>query len=151
MSENTAEIDRIRRLHRHRQMLMVAGVVWVLAFALVELPDGRVAFRGLTGIPLPQTCYSRSWLGLKCPGCGLTRSIVHLAEGDLDASLRSHRLGVLMAVVIAFQVPYRLLALRRLDRPLMATRWQVLFAYALITLLVGNWLVELAAGRLAAG
>jgi Protein of unknown function (DUF2752) len=151
MSENPAEIDRIRRLRLHRQMLMVAGVVWVLAFALVELPDGRVAFRGLTGIPLPQTCYSRSVLGFKCPGCGLTRSIIHLAEGDLDASWRSHRLGVLMAVVIAVQIPLRLIALRHLERPMMATRWQVVFAYALITLLVGNWLVELAAGRIAAG
>jgi hypothetical protein len=150
MTEDFAEIDRIRRLQRHRQVLVIAGVVWALAFALKELPDGRVAFRGLTGIPLPHTCFTRSWLGLKCPGCGLTRSIIHLAEGDLDASWRSHRLGVLMAIVIAIQIPYRLVALRRLDRPWMETRWQVAFAYALIALLVGNWLFELAAGRLAA-
>lgn len=150
MSETSTAPDRLRLLHRHRQLLMVAGMVWVLAFALQELPDGRVAFRGLTGIPLPQTCFSRAWLGLKCPGCGLTRSIIHLAEGDLDASWRSHRLGVLMALVIAFQIPYRLLALRRLDRPLIGIRWHVVLAYALIALLLGNWLVELAAGRIAA-
>lgn len=148
MNELSAETDRIRRLHRHRQILVLAGIVWVLAFALQELPDGRVAFRGLTGIPLPHTCFSRSWLGLKCPGCGLTRSIIHLAEGDLDASWRSHRLGVFMAVVIASQVPYRLLAVRRLDSPLIGTRWQVVLAYVLIALLLGNWLVELVAGRI---
>jgi hypothetical protein len=56
-----------------------------------------------------------------------------------------------MAVVIAFQIPYRLFALRRLDRPLIETRWQVVFAYALIALLMGNWLFDLAAGRLDAG
>ena len=55
-----------------------------------------------------------------------------------------------MAVVIALQIPYRLLALRRLDRPLFAPRWQAVLAYALIALLLGNWLVELAAGRFAA-
>ncbi len=55
---------------------------------------------------------------------------------------------MLMAVVIASQVPYRLLAVRRLDSPLIGTRWQVVLAYALIALLLGNWLVELAAGRI---
>jgi Protein of unknown function (DUF2752) len=138
------------RIRRHRQILLIAGAVAALAFALTELPDGRVAFRGIRWIPLPQTCYSRSWLGLKCPGCGLTRSIIHLAEGDFGASWRSHRLGWLMAVVIALQVPYRLVAMRRRDPPLVAPRWQAVLGYALIALLLGNWLVELAAGRIAA-
>jgi Protein of unknown function (DUF2752) len=149
MSELFTENDRIDRYRRHRQMLLIACGVVSLAFALEELPDGRVAFRGLTQIPLPQTCFARSWLGLKCPGCGLTRSIIHLAEGDWEGSWRNHRLGIVMAFVIAFQIPYRLLALGRLDRPLIEPRWQAVLAYALIALLLGNWLVELAGGRVA--
>ena len=149
MSEFSAENHTASRFRRHRDMLASACAVGLLAFALQELPDGRVSFRGLTPIPLPQTCFSRSWLGLKCPACGLTRSIIHLAEGDWEASWRSHRLGILMALVIAIQIPYRLLALRRLDRPLIAAHWQAVLAYALIALLLANWLVELAAGRLA--
>ncbi len=149
MSEFSAENDTITRFRRHREMLAIACAAGLLAFALQELPDGQVSLRGLMWIPLPQTCFSRSWLGLKCPGCGLTRSIIHLAEGDWEASWRSHRLGILMALVIVFQIPYRLLALRRLDRPLIGAHWQAVFAYALIALLLGNWLVELAAGRLA--
>ena len=94
----------------------------MLAFVLQELPDGRVAVRGFPQFPLPQTCTSRAWLGLKCPGCGLTRSIIHLAEGDWRASWHNHRLGGLMAVVIALQIPYRLLALRRTEPPLIAPR-----------------------------
>jgi hypothetical protein len=49
--------------------------------------------------------------------------------------------------VIAFQIPYRVLSLRRPDRPLIEPRWQAVLGYALITLLLGNWLVDLAAGR----
>jgi hypothetical protein len=49
--------------------------------------------------------------------------------------------------VITLQIPYLLLALRRPDRPLLAPRWQAALGYALIALLLGNWLVELAAGR----
>jgi hypothetical protein len=149
MSEFPAENHTASRFRRHRDMLAIACAAGLLAFVLQELPDGRVSFRGLTRIPLPQTCFSRSWFGLKCPGCGLTRSIIHLAEGDWEASWRSHRLGILMALVIAFQIPYRLLALRRLDCPLIGAHWQAVLAYALIALLLANWLVELAAGRLA--
>jgi len=134
-------------VQRHRQVLAIACAVGVLAFALQELPDGRVAVRGFSRVPLPQTCASRAWLGLRCPGCGLTRSIIHLAEGDWRASWHNHRLGGLMAVVIALQIPYRLLALRRSSRPLIAPRWQLVLSYALIALLVGNWLVDLVAGR----
>ena len=101
-------------------------------------------------IPLPQACFSRSWLGLKCPGCGLTRSIIQLAQGNWRASWREHRLGTLIALLITLQIPYRIVALRRPDRPLLTSRWQAALGYALIALLLGNWLVDLALGRITA-
>ena len=52
-----------------------------------------------------------------------------------------------MAVVIALQIPYRLLALHRIGRPLIAPRCQAVLSYVLIALLVGNWLVDLVVGR----
>lgn len=134
---------------RHRQVLAASTIVLVLSFALVERPGGRVAVRGLTGYPLPQTCASRSLFGLNCPGCGLTRSFIHMAEGDWAASWRCHRLGGLMAVVVSFQVPYRLLALRRPDRPPIPIRWQGPVGLVLIALLILNWLVDVVTGRVA--
>jgi hypothetical protein len=133
---------------RHdRQVLAIACGVWLLASALQVLPEGRVSFRGLSAIPLPHACFSRSWLGVKCPGCGLTRSIIQLAQGDWQASWREHRLGALIAIVIALQIPYRIVALRRPDRPLFRLSWQTALGYALIALLLGNWLVDLASKR----
>ncbi len=135
------------RARRHREVLAVACAVVILAFLFVEVSGGRVAVRGLTGYPLPESCLSRTWFGLKCPGCGLTRSIVHLAEGDWRASWRSHRLGGLMAAVIVFQIPYRLMALRRPDRHLIPDRWLAVFGYVLIGLLIGNWLMDVVGGQ----
>lgn len=132
----------------HRRVLGIACAVWLLAFLLYELPDGRVAIRGLPRVPLPQTCASRVWLGLKCPGCGLTRSIIHLAEGNWQASWHAHRLGGLLAIVIAFQVPYRLYALRRPARPLFSTFWLTAMGCTLVGILIVNWLFDVAAGRL---
>jgi hypothetical protein len=135
------------RLERHRNVLAIACGVCLLAFLLQEMPGGRVTLRGLPQFPLPQTCASRIWLGLRCPGCGLTRSIIHLAEGDWQASWRAHRLGGLFALVIAFQIPYRLYALRRPAQPLLPQFWLAAIGYALIVTLVMNWLWDLAAGR----
>jgi Protein of unknown function (DUF2752) len=137
-----------RQTKSHLIVLTIACAVWLLAFVLHELPDERVAVRGLPQIPLPQTCASRTLLGLRCPGCGLTRSIIHLAEGDWRASWHDHRLGGLFAIVIALQIPYRFYALCRPERPPLAIRWQIVLAYALVALLFGNWLLDVAAGRL---
>src|SRR5262245_43075202 len=106
--------DQVRH---HRVVLTVACAVCALAFALTVRPDGRVVVRGFPQYPLPPSCASRSLLGLKCPGCGLTRSVVDVAQGQWRASWRDHRLGGLIAAVIVLQIPYRLLALRRPDRP----------------------------------
>jgi hypothetical protein len=135
--------------YRHREVLIVSVIVIVLAYALVEVPGGRVAVRGLTDYPLPPSCVTRTLFGWKCPGCGLTRSFIHLAEGDWWTSWRCHRLGGLMAAVVVFQIPYRLLALRRPDRPLIPPRWQVALGMALIALLIVNWLADVVTGRLA--
>lgn len=121
---------------------MVSCLAIAAAFSLVEVPGGRVAFRGLVNCPLPHTCVSRVIFGWKCPGCGLTRSVIHLAEGDWRSSWHSHRLGMLMAALIVLQVPYRLLAMRRPGRPLIPAGCMCAAGLVLIALLLLNWLAE---------
>jgi Protein of unknown function (DUF2752) len=139
--------DRVIALHR--SLLLAAVGACVLAFALEERPDGRVALRGLPEMPLPQTCASRTLLGLKCPGCGLTRSVILLARGQWRASWQRHRLGGLFGLVIALSIPYRLLALWRPGRPLIGPRWHTAIQAGLLALLLANWFVELVLGRVA--
>jgi Protein of unknown function (DUF2752) len=124
---------------RHVEMLAVAVAVVAGAYLLAVRSDQRVVL--LSRYPLPELCLSRSWFGVECPGCGLTRSIVLLAHGDWRGSLAMHRLGWLMALSILLQFPYRLLALSGwTPSPLVCKlfRW---FGYLLILLLLGNWLV----------
>lgn len=105
-------IDRQRKHHRFYLWLAV-GVV-TLAFLLTVRSDQRVALRPLPRIILPESCQSRIWFGMDCPGCGLTRSFVYLAAGNLSASYASHRVGWLLAIAVLGQIPYRWYALRRL-------------------------------------
>src|SRR5213082_114107 len=72
-----------------------------------DRPPGRLAAAVLLGAALvppswvaagPPLCPFRLLTGLPCPGCGLTRSVVSLAHGDLAAALTFHPLGPLLIV-----------------------------------------------------
>jgi hypothetical protein len=54
-----------------------------------------------------------------------------------------------MAAVVFFQIPLRLLALRRPGRPPIPARWTAAPGAALIALLILNWLADVVTGRLA--
>jgi hypothetical protein len=134
------------RQARHRTMLIVACGVVVLSLLLHVRSDQRVEFTWLPNIPLPESCWTYSLFGTKCPGCGLTRSIVYLAHGDWQASLAIHRLGILMAVAILAQFPYCIAGLFwKKDYPL-GHRFASIVAWTLIVLLIGNWLFEVLTG-----
>ena len=92
---------------------------------------------------VPPLCLSRSCFGVSCPGCGLTRSFIHLAHADWDASWKCHRLGWLLAAMLVLQVPYRIHGLRHPDNPLLSAGWRIWITRILIALLIGNWLVGL--------
>lgn len=130
---------------RHRQMLIGALIVMGLACVLQVLPGQRVAFFFLPGWPLPETCPSRSLFHVECPGCGLTRSFIHLAHGQWAASWNVHRVGWFLALAVVMQVPYRLIALRCRNRAPLGTSLPKFYGMLLVALLFVNWLVNVTA------
>ena len=63
--------------------LVVAGTAGVqIALVSLSLPGWECPFFRVTGIP--------------CPGCGLTRAVILLLKGDLQASLRFHAFAPLV-------------------------------------------------------
>lgn len=128
-------------LDRHWTMLMVSLAVIALSFALQLNATGRVRASWLPFDSLPPLCGSRALFGINCPGCGLTRSFVALASGDVAESFRLHRIGWLMALAVVLQIPYRLWGLRELRHGVISgRRWPIWFGRVLIAALLLNWL-----------
>ncbi len=50
----------------------------------------------------PILCPFRLATSLPCPFCGMTRSMLALAQGDLGASMRFHPLGPVLLVMAVF-------------------------------------------------
>lgn len=67
--------------------------------ALALLASALISPAGVESGPI--LCPFRLLTGIPCPACGLTRSWVHLAHGDLATSLSSHPVGpALMALTM---------------------------------------------------
>ncbi len=89
---------------------LILAILATLAALLLEVrPDQKVALAVLPDQPLPESCTARSLLGIDCLLCGMTRSQIHLAHGRWQEAYATHRLGWLAALLIAGQIPYRLL------------------------------------------
>lgn len=105
----------------HWQILLACAAVLVLSAVLQVSADGRVVVPGFSRHPLPGTCPFQRMFDVECPGCGLTRSFIHLAHGRWHAAWSVHRLGWLAFLAVAVQVPYRIVLIRQARRP--PARW----------------------------
>lgn len=139
-SPTERESDRLNG--HHRTLLWMSIVVIAAAILLRVRPDQKVELEFLRGWPAPELCQSRVWFGWECPGCGLTRSFIHLAHGDFASSVAVNRVGWLLALLVVLQIPYRLWAMHSsTGRPLgRLAPWVVL--WSLIVLLFANWIAN---------
>lgn len=131
------------RLFRKRQWFMLTLSLFVIlaAFSLRTLNTGKVQITWLPQLPIPELCGSRLWFDTSCPGCGLTRSFIALAEGDVSTSLQMNRIGWIMALALLAQIPYRIYMLNQPPRDVIDLAWPRWFGLFLIVLLIGNWLL----------
>lgn len=116
----------------------LAGLAGLAALALFHVwvpdPDPARAF-----------CFSRRFLSIPCPGCGLTRAFAHLAKGEWSAALTAHPLAPLFAVeALAGWLLWGI----GLRRPLPRPDWIAPAAFGHLAVLCALWLGRLSTGSL---
>lgn len=122
-------------------MMVLACLVIVASFVLRVQEDGvHVAVGGAPSLELPPTCLSNTLFGVRCPGCGLTRSFVYLAHGDFLSSFRVHHLGWLLFALTLCQIPYRLYQIFHTDKSKALLTFASWVGRVLLVLLLANWL-----------
>ncbi|HSG68762.1 MAG TPA: DUF2752 domain-containing protein [Planctomycetaceae bacterium] len=143
MKESPENIERTAHVRRHRILLLLSLLIIVSAF-LLQVRDDRVLFGTGTGSALPHLCAVRGWLGIDCPACGLTRSLIHFAQHDWRASFAGHRLGWLIALAVIVQIPYRCYALKTGENEPLGHKVPLIYWNGLIVLLMANWVAGFA-------
>lgn len=125
-------------------LALALSILGASAVLTVE-PDQNIKLTG-TDRNLPRMCSVKRMFGFDCPACGLTRSFIHLSRGDVSASFTANRVGILVALSVALQVPLRLFVLATNSRP----RWTQMTIFTsnalpvLAILLIANWVLTMA-------
>jgi hypothetical protein len=99
----------------HAILLGLCACVLLAAFFL-SVRDGSQVVLPLLHIPLPELCTARLLTGFGCPGCGLTRSFISLAHGDIATAWSYNPAGLWLFAIMALQIPFRSYQLWRLRR-----------------------------------
>jgi hypothetical protein len=100
-----------------------------------------------TQLGLPP-CLSMEWLGLPCPGCGVTTATALAAHGRLLDAFRNQPLGVVIAALLALYPLWAIGQLAR-GRDLAGAARSIdprLWVPATIVAILGAWVYKLATG-----
>lgn len=125
----------------HATWLLLALAVGAAALLMSVQEDGVGVGLPLVG-RLPEMCMMKMNLGVSCPGCGLTRSFIALAAGDVESAWRYNPVGLLLFGVLLYQIPYRLIALACLARGATFSGHSSRVSSAIIFLLVGGLIAQ---------
>lgn len=83
---------------------LASSVVVLLLSWVMSTGDGRQVVLPGVGV-IPETCTLHTRFGVDCPGCGLTRSFIHLAHGNLRAAWSLNPVSLLLFIFVASQIP----------------------------------------------
>lgn len=129
------------------------ALILLAAACLVTGQDGEVRLP-LFDVQLPETCALKARFGIACPGCGLTRSFVYLAHGELMQAYQIHSLGLLVFAYVVGQLPLALMHWHFNSGPQQPSkRWSRLIwlnerlLLVLAALLAIRWLLRMLGGN----
>lgn len=124
-----------RRLHF---VLIALGLVAVVRLMVSVGEHGRVFVAGLT---VPETCFAKIYFGADCPGCGLTRSMVHLAHGRFSDSVKANPGGAMLAVFACLLLA-RMWFPEASHKRLPSDRILISVVAAFVVTILVNWIVR---------
>ena len=93
----------MRKIYRpeHIRYLNTGSGIVLLGYAVY------LAFAAKTGRGIP--CIFYRFLGIKCPGCGMTRAAVSIARGDLKAAAGYNIMSVTVMPALFVYLVYRMI------------------------------------------
>lgn len=91
----------------HASMLILSLIVVGLSVSMRVPGEEQVYLPGIK-YPVPGMCASRMFLGVNCPGCGLTRSFICLGHGQIERAWHFNPGGIVFYLFVVAQIPWRI-------------------------------------------
>lgn len=93
-----------KRLNQHLVIALTSAFILVAARVSAASAESVSVF----GFRAPGLCAFQLLTTLDCPGCGLTRSLIHALHGNFSESYAMHIWGIPLMLILLFQIPYRI-------------------------------------------
>ena len=94
---------------------------------------------------IPHFCFFEEFLGIPCPGCGITTSLLCLARGDVWGSIKANPCGIMMVTLLFVNFTIsagKLLKWIAFDRYMIViSSSEKIFLFALMLNWVGNFAI----------
>lgn len=125
-------------------------VLLLLLSGLLRTGEGRQVLLPWCSFALPETCAMRLQFGVDCPGCGLTRGLIHGVHGDWGAAWQVNPVSLLVLAYVVLQIPLAWVHRRRVWQHRLAALvwWNERALIVLALVLVVRWLMLLVMGEL---
>lgn len=101
--------NRLQRNRRDRGSILLwmgTAVAVLVAAALLSPGTERQVLLPWSDIPLPESCMTRLQFGFDCPGCGLTRSFLHIVDGNWKTAWQLNWVGFPIFALVVAQIPF---------------------------------------------
>jgi len=123
-------------------ILVTAMLSIVLSFILIQ-KNAHVNIPLGKGFAVPETCFIKSFTGIRCPTCGLTRSFMAISHADFRQSIAYNSGGIVAYVYVLFQLPYRLLRLFKKRELHILKKINLYFTVFTAAILIISWVAYL--------
>ena len=127
-----------------RVFFAVLACLTLFLSAVLTIRNGETLVTPWLELPLPGLCMFRRVTGADCPGCGLTRSFVSMAHGQVLTALHYNLAGPFIFVWVAFAIPYQTFQVARIFLGYRPMRWSIISwaIWPLVATLIVQWIIR---------
>jgi len=131
----------------HLIWLVLVLAPLMAATVLTFVPDRSGGSLSCFGVALPAQCISRTWFGVFCPTCGISRAMTLFAHGRWGEAFRMHPAGPLLYAALVAEALYHLTRSLRpaWQAPPWLDRFRIGVFAGLLALCIVRWFVRLTA------
>lgn len=144
VADSTGKSGLTAEFYMHLSFFAAAAAVLVLSFSMSVVGSSLVYLPG-SSIPLPESCTARLFLGIPCPGCGLTRAFISISHGQFANAWNFNPASFIVYLFVLVQLPWQACQMIRIlrNKQSVDALWIYILPITMAILLSGQWLFRL--------
>lgn len=164
VAESTASSDPSKELVASTPIRAAHGyssrvaMIWFCSAAIclslaasLQIGENRRVYLPFVGVPVPESCSFYRMFRVDCPGCGLTRTFIHMMHGRISDAWNLNPTGVFVFLFFASQIVLGACRFTFGERMAVVrnwSRWNNICLATLASALLVQWTIRLGAAWL---